>query len=179
MKNKTPILLILPMLVLGVIYYLKEKKSDITIQENEAKTIDKRMMNQGPLKGEEKLEKQENKIVNNVKSLKRRPASKLLKDAYYQSKLQGKFLKRFPKGTKVKISHQSSFVDKSREEKVLKDILIVETTLPSGVKRSFNASYNPNTDKIERTWGMSSFRVKQKIKMQAPRDENDNPKTHI
>ena len=58
-----------------------------------------------------------------------------------------------PEDTQVTLNYRSSFMAKSSQGLVLKDILLIRTVLEDGSQYAFSASYDPRTQTITRAWG--------------------------
>ena len=70
----------------------------------------------------------------------------------YKKELTRTLLRGMPKETLIRIKHVRSFFFQGE----IKDILLIETTLPNGYRNSYKASYSPRVGKITRTWGGGS-----------------------
>lgn len=92
--------------------------------------------------------------------------SKTVKILPYREKVTQKMLKFLPKGSKIDVTYVDSIIDQENPQKdYIKDIVLVETTLPSGRRTAFKASIDPETGRIQRSWGMSTYRHRLKFKM--------------
>ena len=80
-----------------------------------------------------------------------RPNLKLEQLKYVQQ-LKGHVLTDMPQGTRVVITHLSSFMEHGRGRSFLKDLILVETSFPDGNQYAFRASYDFHSKRITRTW---------------------------
>ena len=76
-----------------------------------------------------------------------------LEQLKYAEQLKGHLLTDMPQGTRVSITHLSSFMEHGRGRSFLKDLILVETSFPDGNKYAFRASYDLYLKRITRTWG--------------------------
>lgn len=85
--------------------------------------------------------------------------------------IQEKMQRFLPQNAKVEMYQGESFTETINGVDVYKEVFTVQTTMPNGQKRAFNAIYNPSTERIEYTWGMEksigSFFKKLKAKRAA------------
>ena len=76
-----------------------------------------------------------------------------LQQLEYAGQFKADLLRDMPRGTRVAITYISSFMEHSRGNSSLKDLILVETSFPNGHKYAFKASYDPRLKRIIRSWG--------------------------
>lgn len=86
----------------------------------------------------------------------------------YENKIVNRMKNFLPEGTKVNIKKISRFSKKTKKGQEERDFVLVETTFQSGEYRSYRASVNPKTGKLENASGSISHGTKISFKMNHP-----------